>query len=415
MTKKIKRELLTELKKYLNIKEILIITGPRQCGKTTVMKFLKESLDQKGQKTLYLSLDIEKDKPHFVSASALINKIKLEIGDKKAYIFIDEIQRKENSGLFLKGLYDMNLPYKFIVSGSGNLELKEKIHESLAGRKLIFNLNTLNFKEFVNYKTDYQYEGKWAEFFKINSEQGEALLKEYLVFGGYPRIVLASTYEEKIRFLDEIYKSYLEKDIAFWLNVGKVEEFSNLIKLISSQVGRTVNYSELANTLNLSQIYVKKYLFYLEKTFIISKLTPFFTNPRKELSKAPLYYFFDLGLKNYVLGEANPLEKKDEAGYLFENFVHNALKDKTSYSTDKLNFWRTKNGAEINFVLQTGEGLIPYEAKFKNLKQPQLGRSIHSFIDTYSPSKVFIINKSWSHKQKKGATNIIFSPFRELF
>src|SRR6056297_1791006 len=417
MSKKIiKRSIVKELKKYLQQKEIQIITGPIQCGKTTVMNFLKDYLDQKEEKTLYLSLDIEKDKPHFTSATGLLDKIKLELGDKGGYVFLDEIQRKENAGLFLKGLYDMHLPYKFIVSGSGNLELKEKIHESLAGRKLIFNMTTLDFVEFVNYKTDYKYENNWNEFFRVNKEQGDSLLKEYLSFGGYPRVALEPTREGKLRFLDEIYQSYLEKDIAFWLKVEKTEEFSDLIKALASQIGRTVNYSEISNTIGLSQQYVKKYLFYLEKTFIISKLTPFFKNIRKEISKAPIYYFCDLGLRNYILGDTDQ-ENRDQrnVGYIFENFVHNALLKKTRYTSRKLNFWRTKNGAEMDFIMRQGEKLKSYEVKFNDMTKPKVGQSTHSFINTYSPSASYIVNRSLDQKIKKGETELVFLPFFKIF
>ncbi|MBW2662531.1 MAG: AAA family ATPase, partial [Deltaproteobacteria bacterium] len=130
----IERKLFSALVKHLPKKEFSIITGPRQSGKTTLMEMLQERLVQKGEKTLYLNLDIEWDRPHFESQQALINKVELELGKKKGFVFIDEIQRKENAGLFLKGLYDLKLPYKFIISGSGSLELKKQIHESLIGR-----------------------------------------------------------------------------------------------------------------------------------------------------------------------------------------------------------------------------------------------------------------------------------------
>ena len=131
----IERKLFTDLVSHLSKKEISLIIGPRQAGKTTLMDLLRERLDNQGERTLYLNLDIEWDRPHFDSQSALLRKIELELSKQRGYVFIDEIQRKENAGLFLKGLFDLKLPYKFIVSGSGSLELKEKIHESLVGRQ----------------------------------------------------------------------------------------------------------------------------------------------------------------------------------------------------------------------------------------------------------------------------------------
>ena len=145
----IKRNLIEDLKGHLPFKEISLVSGPRQAGKTTLMLLLKEYLEGQREPTVFLSLDFESHQPFFRSQANLISKIRLEIGDKKGFVFIDEIQRKENGGLFLKGLYDLDLPCKFIVSGSGSLELKEKIHESLVGRKRIFRLNPVSFEEFV--------------------------------------------------------------------------------------------------------------------------------------------------------------------------------------------------------------------------------------------------------------------------
>src|SRR3990167_2807810 len=265
----IKRQLFRELEKHLSSKEISLIVGPRQAGKTTLMKLLKEKLEKDGKRIVFLNLDIESDKEYFSSQDNLINKIRLEIG-AKGYVFLDEIQRKENAGLFLKGIYDMDLPYKFIVSGSGSVDLKEKIHESLAGRKRVFELSTVNFTEFVNYKTDYKYEGKLADFFSVNQSQTQRFLEEYLSFGGYPRVVLEETTEEKRRIIAELYQSYLERDIVNLLGVQKSESFTALVRLMASQVGQLINVSELSNTLGINTSTVNDYLWYMQKTFLIS-------------------------------------------------------------------------------------------------------------------------------------------------
>src|SRR3970040_2611283 len=131
----IKRKLLNDLQAHLPKKEIALLVGPRESGKATLMLHLQDDLQKKGDRTLFLSLDYERDQPHFADQEALLSRLRLEFGNKKGYVFIDEIQRKENAGIFLKGLYDMRVPYKFIVTGSGSLELREKIHESLPGRK----------------------------------------------------------------------------------------------------------------------------------------------------------------------------------------------------------------------------------------------------------------------------------------
>lgn len=226
----IKRRLFSELKDHLSKREISFIVGPRQAGKTTLMLLLKNYLDQKGEKTLFLNLDIEKDKEFFTSQSGLIKKIELELGREKGVVFIDEIQRKDDAGVFLKGIYDMNLPYKFIVSGSGSVELKAKVYESLTGRKRIFELSTLSFEEFVNFKTEYKYEDNLTVFFDVERAKSYELLNEYLNFGGYPRIVIEDKLVEKQRLINEIYQSYIERDISYLLRIHKTESFSHLVK-----------------------------------------------------------------------------------------------------------------------------------------------------------------------------------------
>ena len=156
--KAIRRQQLELLRKDLQRKEITLLIGPRQAGKTTLMKQLQRELTDKKLPVLYLNMDIEADAAYLQSQQALLNKIRLELGDK-GYVFIDEIQRKSDAGVFFKGLYDMELPYKFVLSGSGSIELKEKIGESLAGRKLVVPVDTVSFEEFLDYRTDYRYSG----------------------------------------------------------------------------------------------------------------------------------------------------------------------------------------------------------------------------------------------------------------
>src|SRR3990167_2830231 len=141
----IKRKILKDLVKNLSTKDIALIVGSRQVGKTTVMQWLRDYLLERGEKTVFFNLDYDHDKIFFKSHDVFLTKLRLEVGKNKAFVFIDEIQRKENAGLFLKGLYDLNLPYKLIVSGSGSLELKASVIESMAGRKRLFYVYPLSF------------------------------------------------------------------------------------------------------------------------------------------------------------------------------------------------------------------------------------------------------------------------------
>lgn len=410
----IKRKLFSLIKDHLRQKEITLITGPRQAGKTTLMKQLEEGLKMEGKKTLFLDLDSEQDRPFFNSQSRLIQRIQYEIGKMHGYVFIDEIQRKEDAGLFLKGIYDRDLPYKFIVSGSGSLELKEKIHESLAGRKRIFELSTLSFEEFVNFKTNYQYELKLPDFFDVYKERSKEYLEEYLNFGGYPKVVLAQTWKVKKAVIEDIYQSFLEKDISILLRIQKTESLTNLVRIIASQTGSLVNIAELSNTLGLAIPTVKNYLWYLERTFIIKRVTPYFRNIRKEITKASTYYFVDLGLRNYATNQFGSVPSIPPAGFIFQNFVYNTLELGISFSPTTIHFWRSKDNAEVDFIVDSVQEIIPVEVKYSDLKRPEASRSFKSFLKKYQPKKAYIVHLGKQMEDKFKNTRIFFTPYYHL-
>lgn len=408
----IKRKILAELRNHLKQKEITLLVGARQAGKTTLLKILEDELKASGYKTVFFNLDIEADNIHFKSQDGLLKKIRLEIGDE-GFVFIDEIQRKENAGLFLKGLYDQNLSYKFIVSGSGSLELKEKIHESLVGRKRLIELSTINFEEFTNFRTAYKYEDRLDDYFRIENQKSVLLLEEYLDFGGYPQVVLSDRVKEKTKLINEIYQSYLEKDIRFLLDIKKTEAVTNLFRILAAQSGNMVNVSELSSTLGIAAATVKNYLWYFEKTYIIKKVSPYFANMRKEITKSPVYYFSDLGLKNFATGDFGHVSNT-RLEHLFENFIYKILQEKLSISSSLINFWRTKDGAEVDFLINDGSRLTPIEVKYKKMQKPETTRSLHSFISAYRPETAIVVNLSYKGEKIIGKTKVSFLPFYEL-
>jgi len=405
----IKRALLSHIQDHLTNPELTFIVGTRQAGKTTLMQILQNKLEKQGKKTVFLNLDFEADRPFFTSQERLIERIAYGIGTKGGIVFLDEIQRKENAGLFLKGLYDMKLPYKFIVSGSGSIELKEKIHESLPGRKRIFELSTLSLEEFVAFKTN----NANSSFFSLYPDRALQFLEEYLNFGGYPKVVLSPTAEEKRAAIADIYQSFLEKDIAILLNIQKTESLTSLVRILASQIGNLVNVAELSNTLGISQKTVKDYLWYLEKTYIIDKVTPYFKNIRKEITKAPTYYFVDLGLRNYAANQfGNALASHN--GFLFQNYVHNMLLTHLRLTPTTLHFWRTRDNAEVDFIVNTGQQIVPIEVKFTHLKSPEMSRSFRSFLSKYSPKEAYIVHLGSKFIEIVNGTRVCFVPFFDI-
>lgn len=410
----IKRRLFDALKAHLDQKEISLIVGPRQAGKTTLMALLKKYLESRGEKTIYLNFDIESDQQFFATQQGLIQKISVEIGKTKGYVFLDEIQRKKDAGLFLKGIYDMNLPYKFIVSGSGSLELKEHIHESLAGRKQVFTLSTVSFLEFVNYKTGYKYESRLAEFFGMEANATRQFLEEYLMFGGYPKIILEETVDAKRKAVSELYQSYLERDISSLLGVKKTGHFSSLVRLLASQIGNLANIAELASTLGISTKTVGSYLWYLEKTFLVDRISPYFKNLRKEITKSPIYYFGDLGMRNYALGVFGAPPIPSESGFLFQNFINNLLKEQIQHTPASIHYWRTTDKAEVDFVIDQVKAIIPIEVKYKKLAKPEISRAYRNFISRYKPKKGYVVHLGTKQQEVIDETVIGFLPFEQF-
>ena len=401
------REIKQDIVNSLKLKEITVLTGARQVGKTTVIKKIIKEL----KNAVYFNLDIEQDNSYFSSQQNLLNKIQLEVGNKKAYIFIDEIQQKEDAGRFLKGLYDMDLPYKFIVTGSGSLQLKEKIGEALTGRKYQMEMSPVNFEEFVNYKTKYKYKDRLTDFYSIEKISTRIMLDEYIRFGGYPAVVTADTIMRKTAVMNEIFTSYITKDISLLLGVKYPDKFVKLIQLLAIQTGGILNYSQLTKDVGIRLETLKTYLWYAEQTFIISIVKPFFTNPKKEITKSPCIYFNDLGMCNFSRSDFNT-EAAD--GMMFQNFIYLILRAKYEKGLSKINYWRTKDKAEVDFIIRTQEGIIPLEVKYSELKKTAITRSFRSFINKYAPEKAYVINLSLEKKITINETEVIFMPFWKL-
>ncbi len=416
----INRRLYFQLKEHLRSPEISLVLGPRQSGKTTILEKIREDLQNMGQRTVFLNLDIIEDRQWFSSQHALIELVERRVGQGEAYVFIDEISRLENAGLFLKGLYDLKSGYKFVVTGSGSLELKSNIIEPLTGRKQTFYCSPLSFTEFAAYKLGLEEADFDVEYAKVTRElvtqplRRQRLVDEYMNFGGYPGVVLAQTEEEKNRVLREVYLSYLEKDIGLLLQVEKEQAFENLVRILASQTGNLVNRAELSATLGVSEKTIERYLYLLEKTFVIDVVRPFYRNARKELVKSPKVYFIDLGFL-YVAQGILPTVHRRPGGGVFENACYLRLKEMDFVK--QAQFWRTKSGAEVDFVVispQTG-GLIPVEVKVTS--KETLGKSLISFIKTYRPEVGYVYFQGGDGKGSSKTyekANIRFLPYYYL-
>jgi len=366
------RDIIEKARKYIKTDEILIFTGPRQAGKTTILKLIQEELTNKGEKTYYLNLE----DPDFLS---LLNRnpknlFKIFPIDSKIknFIFIDEIQYLNNPTNFLKFLFDeYKGRIKLIVSGSSAFYLDKKFKDSLAGRKILFNVRTLSFREFLRFQGEDELSRVLpAEFSPENYKYGKkislieqdrlkALFFEFLIYGGYPRVVLAPI-SDRIRILEDIAYSYIKKDM-FEANIRQDEIFYRLFKLLASQIGGLVNTNELANTLGVSRKAIDNYLYVMQKSFHILLLRPFYNNIRKELTRMPKVYFYDIGLRNFFVNNFESILLRSDRGVLLENAVARQLLERVDLPEEKLRYWRSKTGAEVDFIF---DGKIAFEVKF---------------------------------------------------
>jgi len=408
-----KRKLENTILEYLDKKEILAIVGPRQSGKTTLLKKIQIGL----KNSVFLNFE---DKEVLELFETDIKNFAKKYFNNYKYIFIDEFQHSKNGGKNLKYLYDFYDKNKIIISGSSAIDLTIYAIKFLVGRIFVFNLYQLDFEEFLNFKQqdllsvylDYKKDldlkyGK-INFLNISTtlnNQFNKILEEFLLWGGYPRVVLAKDEKEKRIILKNIYNTYFLRDIRDTL--GLIDDFklAKLIKALAIQAGQLVEYNELGQISGYDYLTLKKYLNILEKTFICMPLAPFFQNKRKEIVKNPKFYFFDTGIRNYIVNDFKNLSDRADASSLYENFVFNQLTKQEII----INFWRTKAGAEVDFILEINAEKVPLEIK-SNLKKAVLTKSLNAFMEDYKSKYAIVLSKEFDKPIKKNANKIYFLP-----
>lgn len=366
---------LSMLQKHLKKPQHTVLIGARQLGKTTLVKQLVQYLQQKKELIYYLTfenptiLNAINEHPNNIFNFTFSPKDLQE--KQQLFIVIDEVQYATNPTNFLKFLYDEYAPkVKLIVTGSSAFYIDKTFKDSLAGRKQVFELYPLAFDEFLHFKGEDKLITEWQQLqtrptyigTKFNDLQ--VLFNEYIVYGGYPAVVLAKTNDEKQSILKELVNSFMKKD-ALEARIKEELKFFNLSRLLADQVGNLVNQNELSNTLQLSVGTIDNYLYLLQKTFIIHLVAPKFSNLRKELTKMPKVFFNDTGLRNTLTNNFNLLNDRADKGNLFENAVYTRLRKK--FGADAIRYWRTADGNEVDFVVETNltEGFA-FEAKFND-------------------------------------------------
>jgi uncharacterized protein len=346
-------------------KQILILLGSRQVGKTTIVqKIFPQAdyflVDNEPIKKILESYDVETYK-------SLLNKNSVEV-------IIDEIHMLSDPGRAAKIIYDQLKHIKLIITGSSSFHIKNKTSESLAGRKIDYDIYPLTFSEYLCQK-DIESNLNFNILEKIIKNDSEVpaglykfdienILNNILIYGQYPHAI---NYPKDKKYLLNFVDSLIFKDILELNLIDDKKLAKDLLKLLALQIGNLINYSELAVNLGADQRKIKRYIDIFEQSFVLFRLYPYSKNKRYEISKAPKIFFYDVGIRNALIEDFSDLNSRMDKGALFENFIISELVKQNSYLESGFNFhyWRTKLGSEIDIVLERGEELIGVEVKYK--------------------------------------------------
>ena len=433
----IPRELLAEVIDFLDEDNIILLTGARQTGKTSLLYLIIQQLWDNNfpqSQTVYFDLEnihdfsLLNDLEDFNIFLELLKKRGVNPAER-AYVFIDEIQHLSNPSSFLKYVHDHYKPrLKFIVTGSSSLEIKKKFTDRLTGRVYNFLVKPLNFREFLRFKNEDELymllepfrfsdwlsetrpENKIKKIDRTQKRRLDDLTGEYLIFGGYPAVTLKKKPQIRQKDLQEIYSLYVRRDIRDLGEIADITGYNRLVSLLALQIGNLVKEQEFSLSSGLSRPTVKKYLFLLENTYVLKLVPPFFTNKRKELVKTPKIFFEDIGIRNGVLNNFSALNQRTDSGAILENYVFNQLSKQTE-QPDNIRIWRTQNRNEVDFIWQKNiNEPYPIEVKIRYDSKQPVPPGLKSFLNVYHSERAFVVHLGEFHIRKFKDTIIYAIP-----
>ncbi len=363
----IDRHLAKQIAKRLHDNKAIILLGPRQVGKSTLLQLLSSKFNKP-----VVWWDGDESDIRAMLQQPTSSKIKAFIGSNKTVV-IDEAQRIENIGICIKLITDKLKEVKVIATGSSSFELANKINEPLTGRKWQFNLFPLSFGEMVQHTS-------------LLEEQ--RLLEHRLIFGYYPEIVSSATDEAKR--LKELAESYLYKDILIWGRIQKPDKLEKLVQALSFQVAQLFSNYELGQLCGLNSETVESYIQLLEKAFVIFRLPAYNSNQRNELKKSYKIYFYDNGLRNAVINQFASVSLRNDVGQLWENwfvserikYLNNSQKNASSF------FWRTTAQQEVDYIESENGILSAFECKWSVKSK---GKITRAFINAYPEAAAQVV------------------------
>jgi predicted AAA+ superfamily ATPase len=372
---------------------IIVLIGARQTGKTSLMNLFSE-----GKKCVLLNGQDSEIAALFQKQSTIEQYLKVYLNETlDGFLLLDEFQFVGGISTSMKLLTDKHSSLKILCSGSSSLDILQQVEESLAGRVRVIEVLSLSFAEYLLFNNDKLH--VLYNSFDLNTESSaltmpiEQLLSEYLVYGGLPRAALAKKREEKIEILDDIYKTYLLKDVRNYIKNEYVVSFNKLLRLLAAQIGSLLNVNDLSRESGLPYKTAEDYIKLLEDMYIIKLVEPYFTNKRKVISKMKKIYFCDLGLRNMIERNFNEPDFRADNGAIFENYVMLELWRNRGVAGE-LNFFRTSDGTEVDFIMKNMTESKAIEVKFKNFSKPLNIKSLTLFSEEEKIQSKYIVNKT---------------------
>jgi hypothetical protein len=367
----IPRLLQTQIEAAITPGKVVVLYGPRQVGKTTLVSELLAG-------TTLRARFINADELAYREALASENRHVLGnlLGDAELLV-IDEAQRVPNIGLNLKILVDTFPHAALLATGSASFDLANQIAEPLTGRALTYTLYPISFGEITQ---------------AFGLFEAERQLERWLIWGGYPTIVTTEAAALRERLLGELVGAYLYRDILQMDGVRRADKIVDLLRLLAFQIGQEVSLSELASNLALNRTTVERYLDLLEKVFVIFRLRGFSRNLRKEIAKSARYYFFDNGVRNTLIQNFNPLALRNDVGALWENYLMVERRKANEFAGRSANtyFWRTYDQKEIDYIEEYGGRLLGFEFKWQGQVKPATRQE---FTQAYPNAEVMAVTR----------------------
>ena len=341
--------------------KVLVIYGPRQIGKTTLLNKLLEEEQQ------YLFVNGEDLDVQSLLSSQSIEKLRAFVGGHQLLV-IDEAQVIPNIGANLKLIVDHCRGLRVIAAGSSSFDLANQVGEPLTGRKITYQLYPLSQMELGQVE---------------NLLQTKSNLEQRLLYGTYPEVVLMQDNKKREDYLRELIVSYLYKDILALEGVRKSKKLQQILQLLSFQIGKEVSLHEIGTLCGLHKDTVQRYIDLLEKSFILVEVSGFSRNLRKEVTKKSRYYFYDVGVRNAIINQFNPPALRNDLGELWENYIVIERLKKQSYQHIHSNnyYWRTYHQQEIDWVEDRGGHLHGYEIKLKSTQKSPPSEWIKGYPD----------------------------------